>query len=140
VDNFNLLLNFGATPLLVSVAIRMVTAFLFLAFIIPLQVKESKVQNGLRTLRTQLLISGVTLFIINTAGIALLVARPFVSDGGFRTATDALALINSVGFFVVAYVKYQIYHQSYTPANKELHHRMEESEQRSKKRAQKHKV
>ena len=50
----------------ISILMRLATGVILLFFVIPLQKKEADVKNGLRTLRKQLLLSGVILLTVNT--------------------------------------------------------------------------
>lgn len=111
-----------------TVIFRIATAIIFLKFIIPLQIKENSVKNGLRTLRKELLISGITIFLINTVGLSLIVFKQIFNDDITNFLTDGITIFNSLGFLVIAYLKYEIYHSQYTPKNKQLHARIEQYE------------
>lgn len=124
--NFNL--EFSMISVVISLVVRLIAGFTFLLFIIPLQVKEAGVKNGLRKLRIQLLISGILLFLLNTIGMILLPARYTLSPDQFRVISETLAIFNSFAFLIVAWIKYQIYHTQYSPDSKSMHEKFEHSE------------
>lgn len=123
--------------IIVNVVLRVITALIFAWFIIPLQIKQVNVKNGLRLLRIELLVSGIILFLINTIGLAIIVVRPLVDPVQLRQFTDFIALFNSVGFLVIAAIKFQIYRSQYTPENILLHEHMERIEVANKKQKKK---
>jgi hypothetical protein len=118
--------------LIVTVAVRILTAFLFLAFLIPLFIKEAKVKNGLRTLRYQLLTTGMIIFFVNTSGLLIIVGRYFGMN--LVNLTDIVSYINTFGFLIYAIIKIRIYTQQYTPENKLYHAQRERIEEREKTR------
>lgn len=118
--------------IILNTAIRIVTAFLFLAFIIPLQIKEAQVKNGLLILRRELLVSGVIMFLVNTIGLTIILLRYFFGDAILKPAIEIISLFNSIGFLIIASIKYHIYNSQYTPENKRLHAKIDRLE-RSKK-------
>lgn len=115
--------------------VRLLTAFIFLKFIIPLQFKETKVKNGLRKLRYQLLITGIILFHINTIGLIIIIIRFLKID--VTTASTVVTYFNTFGFLFIALVEYQIYHRRYTPKQKELHAKFEEMENEAREKEDK---
>lgn len=128
--------------ILVNLFIRVATAIIFLCFIIPLQIKEARVKNGLRLLRRELLVSGMTIFFINTVGLSIILFKYVFDDGVVQAATSVITLFNSLGFLVIAAMKYHMYHQQYTPENKRRHARIEqlevEEEEQKRKEVKKH--
>lgn len=114
-------LTYWQVSVVITCILRVITAFIFLKYVIPLQIEEMHVKNGLKKLRYQLLLSGVTLFIINIVGLALTVLRYLSSVMLFSTFSNTLAIINAVGFLIVAYIQYQIYNQQYTDEHKKSH-------------------
>lgn len=111
-----------------AVMLHIVAAILTLAFIIPLQVKEVGVKNGLRKLRKQLLIKGVLSFIVILAAIFALTGRYFLPDGALRSAVIIFVLAHAIGIVGKSYLDYLIYHQQYTPKSKEMHEKIESVE------------
>lgn len=124
-NNFNFEVSIWGV--IASVGIRLIAAY-FYGVVFYRAYKEVGVRNGLITLRKQLLVTAAILFFINTAGMTLLVVRPFATPEMFRVYTDILALVNSGGFFLVAYLLYKIYTQSYTIEQKKLHGQIESME------------
>ena len=117
----NLTLQLDTITVIVNVVIRIVTAILFLTLIIPLQVKEAGVKNGLRLLRKELLLSGIIIFLVNTIGLLTIVIKYFFGDVAVQTSTPIITLFNSIGFLAIGFIKLNIYHQQYTPENKRIH-------------------
>lgn len=130
----NLIIEIPQPQIYINVLLRLITCFIFLLYIIPLQIKEAGVKNGLMTLRRELLVTGILLFFINTLGLTIILVRSFFGDNAARLITEIVTVFNSVGLFTVALIKYQIYHQQYTPENKEKHARIYELEQQEDRR------
>lgn len=117
----NLTFEIDLINIIANTIIRLVTAFLFLTLIIPLQIKEAGVKNGLRILRKELLFSGIIMFLINTIGLSVIVVNYFFGAAATQIVTPIITLLNSVGFLTIALIKLNIYHQQYTPENKRIH-------------------
>lgn len=113
---------------LISSALFRISAAVFYLLVIVKALNEVKVRNGLIKLRRQLLTTAIILFLINTTSLALLIVRPYVTVELYRAFTDALSIFNSVGFFVVAFLLWRIYTQSYTPEQIEFHKQIAERE------------
>lgn len=122
--------------LMVSVLFRIIAAG-FYAFVIYRAWKENGVKNGLIILRKQMLITSIILFCINTLGMGLLIIRIFVNATIFRIATDALALLNSIGLFVVAYLLFKLYTQKFSPEEIVHHKQIAELEKKRLKLVEK---
>jgi hypothetical protein len=131
--NGNFTVELSQVSLIINVVLRVITAIIFFAFIIPLQIKQVHVRNGLKLLRTELLVSGIILFLVNTIGLFIIVVRPYVDPVQLRIFTDFIALFNSFGFFAIAIIKFQIYNSQYTPENILLHEHLHKIEQRVEK-------
>ena len=116
--------------LIINVIIRIITAVIFLAFLIPLFIREAKVRNGLRKLRYQLLATGCIIFFVNTSGLFIIVARNAGID--VTTATDIISYLNTFGFFIYSVITLIIYTQQYTPENKQMHEKFEKFEKKEK--------
>lgn len=107
--------NFGTD---IAIIIRIITAVIFLLFVIPLQIKESKVKNGLSMLRRQMLISGVAVLSSNFVSLYFLFIQ--IPKGGYSIPSQFLQVINAATFLLIAVVGYKIYHQQYKmPHHKE---------------------
>lgn len=115
---FNVEINIAVFVL--SIVFRVAASY-FYARVVYFAVKEVSVKNGLLRLRKQLVGTSSLMFFINIAGLVLLAIRPFVNPYWFALSTNALSLLNSIGFFVVAWIKNQIYTQNYTPEMRDHH-------------------
>jgi len=121
--------------LTINTFIRITTAIIFLAFIIPLQWKEANVKNGLKKLRKQLLVSGLIIFHLNIIGLSVVLIKYVTGDSSLQGITEIVTLISSLGFFAIAIIEYQVYHQRYTPEQKKLHAEFEKMEVAANKAA-----
>lgn len=122
-------INFLYTVFFLSILIHVLAAVITLSFVIPLQVREAKVKNGLRILRKQLLIKGVLALVIIVVAIVVLSLRYFISEPvTLRYITVTLVLVHALGILGKTWVDYQIYHQQYSPESKAMHSRIERLE------------
>jgi len=130
----NLQLEINEASVIINVVIRVITAVVFLAFLIPLYIKEAKVKNGLRILRFELLFTGIIIFLVNSFGMAVILLRFF----GFDTSitTEFMTYFNSIALLLFALVKSIVYTQKYTPENKKLHEKFEKIERKALKDTQ----
>lgn len=135
----NLELEISNISIIIAVVFRLVAAIIFLAFIIPLQIKQVQVKNGLRKLRYELLTTGIVIFLINTVGLGLVAAKFFVSPEVIQRLTDILTILNTAGFLTVAIIQFNVYHHRYTPEQKKLHEEFNKMELAAEKVAQKKK-
>lgn len=124
--------EFSLWVLVVSVILRVIAA-VFYAIVAYKAYKEVGVKNGLVTLRRQLFTSSAILFLINTLGMFLLIIRSMVNADTFSKATNGLSILNSIGFFFVAFIFYKVYTQSYTEESKDRHAKIEVLEKKDKK-------
>lgn len=121
------IIHYGLT---IAIGIRGIAFIILLSQIIPLQIKEVGVKNGLGKLRILLLILGISLFIGNLIAFWLLVFTR-VSLGG--SAFTRLTQIGTALFLLIpAIVLYLIYHQQYTPEAKKIHNRVDKAEKKQK--------
>ena len=79
-----------------NTALRIITAILFLVFLIPLLLKEARVQNGLKVLRVELLLTGSIIFLVNTIGLLIIVADFMKLDTA--VVSNFVVSFNSIGF------------------------------------------
>lgn len=127
-------LNFLYIVFFLSILIHVLSAVITLSFVIPLQVKEARVKNGLALLRKQLLFKGVLALVIIVVAICVLSLRYFIEDvPTLRYITVSLVLVHSLGILGKVWIDYQIYHQQYTPESKEFHAKVEALEKSQKK-------
>lgn len=104
--------------------------------VIPLQVRESRVVNGLASLRRQLLISGVAIMVAAAIACIILTITLFVP--GPRLLTQVLLVCFVCTFVVIAESQHAIYHEQYTAKHKELSRRVaaeERQEDRDKRQS-----
>ncbi len=129
-STFNFDLTFLA--LMISVIFRLCAAFMY-GFVAIQAYRETGVKNGLIGLRRQLFASCSILFVINIFGMILAIGR-FAADGMlFQTISNTLSVVNSMGFFFVAYLFIKIYTQSYSTSSKAHHARISVMEKSFKK-------
>src|SRR4051794_4762599 len=111
-------IQFDNWATIISVLLRLAAVVVLMAFVIPLQIKEAGVKNGLAVLRKQLLFSGILLTFVTGIGTAFLLFRAILDDGWYRIFSNGLSILNSAAFLAVAWIFYQIYHQQYSPEQK----------------------
>jgi hypothetical protein len=108
-----------------AVFLHVITGLVTLAFVIPLQVKEAGVKNGLAKLRKMLLLRGVLGLGVIAISVFALMARSFFDGDALRNAVVIFVLTHAIGLLLKTLIDYQIYHQQYTPESKELHKKIE---------------
>jgi len=113
-------MNFSDMTTLLALFLRIISSILLLIFCIPLQIKEAKVNNGLKILRYQLLAFGIILFITNCISMIFLTER-FFDNVQDPFSASLLQIINSVAFLLIAIIGHLMYHSQYTEENKKLH-------------------
>lgn len=117
-----------------AIILHILAGIVTVAFVIPLQVQQAGVKNGLRKLRLQLLVKGVLALIVIGAALFSLTARWVLDDGAtLRFALVFFVVTHAVGVLGKSIIDYIIYHQQYSPHNKELHEKMEALENSQKK-------
>jgi len=114
----NLIGNYGAE---VSFIIRLLATIILLWQIIPLQVKESQVRNGLRKFRVQLLIVDFTLLLTNLFAMVLIA----MTKGQVEFLPVCIQIVNAISILILVIVLYYMYHDQYTPESKEIHRRVD---------------
>ena len=117
-----LLSNYGTV---IAIIIRILSSIISLFFCIPLQIKEAKVNNGLKKLRYQLLLFGVLLLIMNTI-TSLVLTDNFFSNIIQKPFNAFLQIVNSFIFLALALNGLVMYKQQYSEENKEFHRKVEE--------------
>jgi len=97
-------------------------AIIVLFFIIPLQIKQAGVKNGLSMLRKQLLAFGATLFVTNVIAAYFLTRTSiglYINGGSATFTTSTLLFIFAFAMFLLAVIGHQIYHQQYVLEHKD---------------------
>lgn len=109
-------------------------------FIIPLQLKEAQVKNGLAKLRVQLLLYGVALVAIDSIMLYFLYRISaqvyFNSQVMPQMTTSVLLFVFSSLHLSLAVIGYMIYHQQYTPEQKQFHAQIDKIEVKAEKKKQ----
>lgn len=100
----------------ISIVIYVATIIITLILVIPMQAKELKVNDGLRTLRMQMIFKGVLSLIVATASILALTSRFIFGTGDLlRYVITSIIFIHALSLFLQSYIDYRIYHQDYKP-------------------------
>ena len=105
----------------VSLLFCIIAAIKILAFVIPLQVKQAGVHNGLAMLRKQLLMFGIVVFITTSIASVLLfrlTAYVFFPENSIDFFTHVLIFIFSLSKLLIAQIGQVIYHQQYVLEHK----------------------
>lgn len=121
-------MDFTVYILLTAILLHILSAIIVGFFVIPLQIREAGVKNGLRKLRVQLLIYGFTIEGLSIVTIIILSSRYFktlVDAQVLRLLILLLVLLHAIAFFGLAIVGWLIYHQQYSDENKEVHEKIE---------------
>lgn len=130
-------LEYGLESVIINATIRIITALIFITYLLPLLIREARVKNGLKSLRYELLFTGIIIFLVNLSGLFIIIFRYLGFD--VRNITDFVTYFNTLGFLGYALVKLKIYTQKYTPAQRELHKKFAKMEIAAEKKAQKNK-
>ena len=104
----NLIFDYEITLDLISLIMRVVAIMVTFLFIIPLQLKQAHVKNGLSKLRKQLLYMALNLF-----GIIIVFFRLILTPGSYVFFTHFISIANALAFIGLAYFGYKIYHEQY---------------------------
>lgn len=113
----------------ISIFLYVLTVIVTTAFVIPLQVKQAFVRNGLAILRRQLLFKGVLSLIVALVSILALTSRYFIDGELNRYVIVILILIHSTSTFGKSVIDLIVYHQQYSPENKLRHEKIEKMEE-----------
>lgn len=103
-----------------------------LMFILPLQIREAKVKNGLRLLRYQLLLFGLILLLINVSSLYFLFHNTNLLSCYFscdESISPALfQVVTGLAFFSLSMLGFHMYHTQYTDEAKQIHEQIHELE------------
>lgn len=122
----DLIINYGGY---LAMEIRIITFVILLILIIPLQIKEAGVKNGLGKLRILLLLVGFSLFIANAIALWLII---FTLTSLSGSASTRLIQIASALFLLIPSVAlYFIYHSQYTLEAKKVHVEVDKQEKKA---------
>lgn len=123
-------LEFNLVFVIFNVIIRVITALLFIAYLMPLLIREATVKNGLKKLRFELLFTGSLIFIVNTSGLWIIFHRYFIGTARLEEITNIITVINTFGFLLYAITMLNVYTHKYTPENKKLHEKFDRIEKK----------
>lgn len=100
---------------LLSIGIHVIALIISLVFVLPLQIKESKVKDGIATLRKQLLLMGINIIFLSVVTIIVLSYRLFVTlpQELMRYLVTSLVLLHSLGFLMFSINAYKIYNHQH---------------------------
>lgn len=105
-----------------SLVLCAVAAITILMFVVPLQVKQAGVKNGLAMLRKQLLAYGLITFLTTSIAsyfLAIISYRLLTNPGTYvSTVSQILLFLFSLSKFAIAFIGSQIYHQQYVLEHK----------------------
>jgi hypothetical protein len=118
---------------LIALLFRVISSIVLIFLLIPLQLKEAKVKNGLRMLRLKLLSVGFILLVTNILSIGLIFITG-VDVVLLKILTAVLQFMNAVSALALALVFLSIYHQSYTEAAKKVHIEVDKQEKLDEKK------
>lgn len=113
----------------ISAVIRVVSSIIVVFYLLPLQLAQTKVKNGLSKLRWQLLIGGGVIFLTNLISL-FFIYDIIVSNTPQKFLNSCLQVVNAVSYLMLSVIAYMIYHQQYTEENRELHAHAAEMENR----------
>lgn len=114
---YNLTAGWGTET---ALALSIFVFFLMVFMVIPLQIKEALVKNGLITLRRQMLIGGVTISILSLVVLFTLLEL-VIKQVALPARTEFFQLLNAFSFFILATTYHKIYHQQFSPKQKHIH-------------------
>jgi len=124
-------LNILYVVYLISIIIYIITVFLDVAFVLPLQAKEARIKNGLTLLRKQLLLRGIVGILVALASISALASRYFPANTEvIRYIALFFVLVSALGSLVKAIIDYMIYHQQYSDESIKRHQKIAKLEKR----------
>jgi hypothetical protein len=124
-----------------SIFVHIVAAITILIFIIPLQIKQAGVKNGLIRLRKQLLArESINLGIIAISIIVLATRFSGMNIDFIRVTLGVMIFIQALGMMFKAFIDFKIYRQQYSPANILVHEKIAVLEKARVKREEKAKI
>lgn len=120
------------TLYLISILFHLFAFIICLAFVIPLQIKEAKVKNGLKMLRVQMLGSGLTIIFLSLMSmIALIIPIIFAEQPLYSNLTRPIEMyqyisiivvfLHATGFLILSLIKRAMYRQQYSDYQKAIH-------------------
>lgn len=112
-----------------SIFIHILALIIHATWVIPLQIKEANVKNGLRRLRVLMLASGITFIFLSIVTIFVLTSRFFIPASDlYRYISVSMVLLHAIGFLTFSLIKRAIYKQQYSTEQKSLHAKLDKIE------------
>ena len=112
-----------------SIVLYAMSGIIVAGFVIPLQIEQVGVKNGLLKLRKQMLIKGFLNLTLVIASIMALTTRFFINDQFTqRYLIVSMILLHAIGTLIKAFIDLKIYHQNYSPENKAIHVKIDKIE------------
>lgn len=106
---------------MLSIALHFLSVVIAFIFCLPLQIREARVQDGLKMLRYQLLAFGIIIIALGIVSIAVLGIRFFLEGDAARYVTIVLVMAHAIGFLGFAVIGSLMYRQQYSEESKSLH-------------------
>lgn len=125
----NFIIHWGTE---VSIGLRVLSSIMVLFFLLPLQIKEAKVKNSLKSLRVELLACGIILLLINFFSLFFLIDL-WMKDTPQKLTNSGLQIINALAYFALALLGNFMYRQQFTDEAKEFHAQIQKLEDEKKK-------
>ncbi len=123
-------LQFLLTVYVFCIFLSIVTLFVTLFFVLPLQFQKAGVKNGLSSLRQKLLAKGLLSLFMSLIAVFVLSSRFFLEGEIVRYLNTFLILFFTVFWFVRELIESSIYHTQFTEDQIQLHHKIYKEEQR----------
>jgi hypothetical protein len=89
-----------------GIIIRFIALYLLVIYVLPIQIKEAKIPNGISRLRKMLLIIGIALVISIFVNTIFNINRIIVGETPF---VEIVSVINSISNLLIALMLYLIY-------------------------------
>lgn len=115
----------------VAIVVLIGAAIIVGSVLIPLQMKEAGVKNGLLKLRKRMLHEMVILLILCVTSVAALSLRFFIDGEVAKYTTVVLVLIFALGLISLAINKVMMYREQYSDESKDLHAKVALEEKRN---------
>ena len=118
---------------LTSLGLLIVGILISALFIIPLQVKQAKVKNGLAMLRRLMLLQGILNLLVGVAAISAITSAYFTEIEATRYVSMIMVLIFSVSFLTFIVIWVIMYRQQFSTDQKRLHEKVAKQELKENK-------
>lgn len=106
---------------ILTLFIRFISSIILIIYLVPLQIKEAKVTNSLKTLRLQLLLIGLILIINNFLAMYVASHTLFILKENTDITITIIQLARSIFYLILSVIIYLIYISQYSEENKKKH-------------------